>query len=439
MMDQQRLLHGFRLAEWTVRPEDGSISSPSSTSRLEPQLMQLLVFLCSRAKQVVPKRAIIDAVWNGRFVSDETIKGSFHQLRKALGDSPREPRFIETLPKRGYRVMIEPEPLAAATISEAQELSHKGYAALSEQPTEASIKQARLYFERAVEAEPNHAAALAGLARTYVLLASAGLGTAAEFLPRAKVAASRALELDSSLAEPHLALAAVHFLHDHDHPAAEREFRLAIQRKPDDSLAHIWYARFLASQDRTDEAVAEGRRALEADPLSLTVRRELLMPLFAARRYDETIAEAHRLLDINPAFPDVHLGLVWIYVLQGEDQPAFESFLAGLKGLGVAAPFLDLAREAFQQGGMPRILRQWVELLERNAALGERNQFDLIVLYSLLGDRDRCFELLEILRKLEHPHLVWLPVLPVFDNLRSDPRYAKLLAELGFSQPFPNQ
>ncbi len=439
MMDRQRLLRGFRLSEWIVRPEDGSLSSPSSNTRLEPLLMQLLVFLCSRAKQVVPKQDIVDAVWNGRFVSDETIKGSFHQLRKKLGDNSRQPRFIETLPKRGYRVSVEPQPLSGPTASEAQDLAQKGRAALSEQPTEASLKQARLYFERAVEAETENAAALSGLARTYVLMASLGLGSAAEFLPRAKVAASRALELDSQLAEPYLALAVVHLVHDHDHAAAERDFRIALERKPDDPVAHIWYARFLASQNRTDAALAEGRRALEADPLSLSARRELLNLSFAARRYDETIAEARRLLDINPAFPDVHLGIVWIYILQGKEQPAFEAFLEGLKGLGVTAPLLEQARQTFQQGGMPAILRQWVELLERNATLGEKNQFDLIVLHSLLGDRDRCFELLESLRQQEHPLLFWLPVMPVFDSLRTDPRYARLLTQLGFPQPFPNQ
>ena len=439
MTDQQRLSHGFRLAEWTIRPEDGSIASSDKATRLEPLLMQLLVYLCSRAKQVVPKRDIVDAVWNGRFVSDETIKGSFHQLRKALGDNPREPRFIETLPKRGYRVPVEPQPLERITKSEAQELADKGRAALSEQPTEASLKQARLYFERAVEAELDNAAALSGLARTYILMAALGVGSAAEFLPRAKVAASRAIELDSALVEPNLALGVVDLLHDHDPASAERHFRIALNRQPGDPIAHIWYARFLASQNRTDEAIAEGRRALEPDPLSLTARRELLNLLFAARRYDETLAEAHRLLDINPGFPDVHLGLVWIYLLQGKEKPAFEAFLAGLKGLGVTAPLLDQAREAFEQGGMPAILRQWVQVLETRAALGERNQFDLVILHSLLGDRDRCFDLLEALRQQEHPNLAWLPVYPVFDNLRADPRYHRLIAQLGLSQPFPNQ
>src|ERR1041385_4936552 len=102
-IERTRLLAGFRLAEWIVRPEDGSISSAGCTMRLEPLLMDVLVFLCSRAVQVVPKQDVLNTVWGGRFVSDETVKGSFYQLRKALGDNPRQPRFIETLPKRGYR------------------------------------------------------------------------------------------------------------------------------------------------------------------------------------------------------------------------------------------------------------------------------------------------------------------------------------------------
>jgi len=434
MVERQRLLTGFRLSEWVVKPEDGSLTSPISANSLEPLLMNLLVFLCSRAGQVVPKQDVIDAVWGGRFVSDETVKGSFYQLRKALGDNPRQPRFVETLPKRGYRILVEPELLSGLPTSDADELCRKGLAASSEQPTEASLKQARLYFERAIEADPHHAVALAGLARTYVFTVSLGLGRPGELLQRAKVAASQAKELDPNLIDPNLALAVVAFLHDHDFTAAEQDFRRAVAGKPDDALAHIWYARFLSSQNRQGEAVAEARRALEADPLSLTARRELLNILFGARRYDETIAEAHQLLDINPGSPDVHLGLVWIYVLQKKDQEAFESFNAGMKALGVVAPLLQQARETYEAGGMPAILRQWVELLEREAAMGQKNWVDVIILHALLGDMDRCFELIELVQQTQHPYLYWLPVFPVFDSLRSDPRYSRLLAQLGFHQ-----
>src|SRR6185312_16333528 len=108
MIPKEQLAMGFRLGDWTVRPVDGSISSHAGTTRLEPLGMDLLVFLCSRAGQVVTKDETLAAVWRGRLVSEETIKSSFYQLRKALGDSPREPRYIETIPKRGYRVLLDP-------------------------------------------------------------------------------------------------------------------------------------------------------------------------------------------------------------------------------------------------------------------------------------------------------------------------------------------
>ncbi len=431
MIERQKLLRGFRLSEWTIRPDDGSVTSGAAAHRLEPQLMELLVFLCSRAGEVVPKQDVLDKVWGGRFVSDETVKGSFYQLRKVFADNPREPRFIETLPKRGYRVLVQPELLAGAADSGADDLCRKGRAALSEQPNEASLKQARLYFERAMEADPDNAAASAGIALTYALMVELGLGSAMEFLARSKAAAMRARDLDPALGDAHLPLAVVRFLHDHDFAAAENDFRAAVRSRPGDALAHAWFARFLASQNRPEEAIAEARRALEADPLSLPARRELLMILFAARRYDETIAEARRLLDINPSFPDVHLGMAWVYVLQRQDRAAFEAFVAGLKGMGVDAALIEQARGIFEANGMPAILRAWVQLLEQSAALGQKNQLDLIVLHSLLGDLDRCFELLDRAEREQHPYLFWVPVLPVFDNLRADPRYTRLLARLG--------
>ncbi|HYL36717.1 MAG TPA: winged helix-turn-helix domain-containing protein [Bryobacteraceae bacterium] len=431
MADRQKLKSGFRLSEWIVRPDDGSLTSPTSTQRLEPLLMELLVFLSSRAGEVVPKQEVLEAVWGGRFVSDETVKGSFYQLRKALGDNPRQPRFIETLPKRGYRILIKPELLEVG--GEAHDLTAKGRAALSEQPSAASLKQAKLYFERATQSDPGNAAAWAGLARTCVLMVGLGLGRASEFLARARAAATRANQLDPKLAEAHSTLGVVHVVEDHDFPSAEREFRLATQLHPADALAHRWYARFLSSQGRHDEAIAESRRAIDADPLSLVARRELLDFLFAARRYDEMIAEAYQFCELNPGASDVLLGLVWVYCLQEKDRQAFDVFLAGMRSLGVAPHLLDQARDAFQRGGMPAILRLWIQVLEQQAAVGQKTQLDLLILHALLGDTDRCFQRFDALLEEAHPYLMWLPVLPVFDRLRSDPRYPLLLARLGFA------
>src|SRR5579862_450159 len=221
MIDRKRLARGFRLGEWTVKPDDGSLKSTDRTSRLEPQLMDLLVFLCSRAGEVVPKDQVLEAVWDGRFVSDDTIKASFYQLRKALGDDSREPRFLETLPKRGYRVLMAPVPIDAEP-----DLLAKGRAALESESNPAVLKQARLYFEKFLESEPEHAPALAGLSRTFIAMAS--LGFPGDLWGRARTAALRAMELDPNLAEAHLALAAVFAVQDHDPAASLRELDRAM-------------------------------------------------------------------------------------------------------------------------------------------------------------------------------------------------------------------
>src|SRR5271154_2356708 len=111
MESVRKVPRSFELGGCTVNPGDGSLTSPGRSVRLEPLQMDLLVFLCSRAGQVVTKDEILETVWRGRFISDDTVKSTFYQLRKALNDSPRKPRYIETIPKRGYRVLIDPVPL----------------------------------------------------------------------------------------------------------------------------------------------------------------------------------------------------------------------------------------------------------------------------------------------------------------------------------------
>jgi DNA-binding winged helix-turn-helix (wHTH) protein len=440
MAERSTLLTGFRLAEWLVRPEDGSLHSPAGTRRLEPLLMDLLVFLCSQAGRVVSKQNLLDAVWGGRFVSDETVKGPLHQLRKALGDNPRRPRFIETLPKRGYRMLAHPEPLesqadAASAVGESQDWYRKGRAALAVEPNPDSLKQALLYFERATQESPANAGAFSGLALTYVLMVSLGLGRGSELLPRAKAAARRSLELGAKLAESHLALAVVHFVQEHDFPAAEAEFRKAIELGPGNSLARRWYARFLSSQNRHDEAVAESRRAIEADPLSRGTRRDLIETLMMARSYDDVVAEAQRLFDIAPNSGEVRLGMAWVYFVQERYAEAFDVFMAGLAAMDIAPSRRAQVEKAFKHGGMDAVFSLWAKVLEHEAELGQKNQSDLLVLYALLGEKDRCFQLMELACESRNPFLLYLPVSPFFENLRSDRRYARFLKRLGFQPP----
>jgi len=435
--ERHGLLTGFKLGEWLVKPDDGSLVSSQRVTRLEPLLMELLVFLCSHAGQVVSKNDVLKNIWGDRWVSDGTIKASFYQLRKALGDTPRKPRFIETLPKRGYRVLIRPVALTksadSAVLGEgADELYRNGRSVLSGQTGPATVKQARLYFEHAIKVQPEHAESLAALALTYIQLVTLAMAKGSEMLPQAKALAVRALEANPKLARAHVALGATQLLHERNLEDAATNFCLASNLDPSDTLSRRWYAKLLSNQGRHDEAIAEARRALESEPLSLSVRRDLIEILLAARHYDETIAEAKRLVKMTGHAPDVQLGLVWVYFLRGDHEKAFQSLSAGFRSLGTGPEILDRAAKAFKSGGMETVLRLWAKVMEQQAELGQQS-IDLLVLYGLIGERDRCFKLLDLAAKQFHPVILWLPVSPIFDKLRSDRRYDRLLSRLGMA------
>jgi len=435
--ERHGLLTGFRLGEWLVKPDDGSLVSSQRVTRLEPLLMELLVFLCSHAGQVVSKNDVLKNIWGDRWVSDGTIKASFYQLRKALGDTPRKPRFIETLPKRGYRVLIRPVALTksadSAVLGEgADELYRNGRSVLSGQTGPATVKQARLYFEHAIKVQPEHAESLAALALTYIQIVTLAMAKGSEMLPQAKALAVRALEANPKLARAHVALGATQLLHERNLEDAATNFCLASNLDPSDTLSRRWYAKLLSNQGWHDEAIAEARRALEGEPLSLSVRRDLIEILLAARHYDETIAEAKRLVKMTGHAPDVQLGLVWVYFLRGDHEKAFQSLSAGFRSLGTGPEILDRAAKAFKSGGMETVLRLWAKVMEQQAELGQQS-IDLLVLYGLLGERDRCFKLLDLAAKQFHPVILWLPVSPIFDKLRSDRRYDRLLSRLGMA------
>lgn len=111
-MDKNRLRDGFRLAEQAIRPSEGSVSQGARSCRLEPRVMQVLLHLAAHPRVVLSKEEIFAAVWSSSFVEDATLARAISDIRRVLGDDARDPRFIQTIPKKGYRLMIAPEPLA---------------------------------------------------------------------------------------------------------------------------------------------------------------------------------------------------------------------------------------------------------------------------------------------------------------------------------------
>ena len=159
------------------------------------------------------------------------------------------------------------------------------------------LKKSIDYFQQAIAVDPNYALAYAGVADAYVWLPGYTAGTPRDCYPKAKAAATKALQLDDTLAEAHTTLALAIWLYDFDSAQAIREFQRAIELNPNYAIAHQQYGNnTLAALGRFDDAIGEGKRAVELDPLSLVINTDLGSDYYYARRYDEAIAQLHKTL-----------------------------------------------------------------------------------------------------------------------------------------------
>ncbi len=182
--------------------------------------------------------------------------------------------------------------------------------------TPEGIKTAIEYFQESIEKDPNYALAYAGLADCYVVAVNPS--PPKEEMPKAKAAATKALQLDDTLAEAHTSLAAVLARYDWDWPGAEKEFKRAIELNPRYAVAHEWYAAwYLVPMGRLQEAIAEEKRAQELDPVSLIINFELGIVLHYAREYDQAIEQFRKTLELNPNFPQAQTYVAVAYGQKG--------------------------------------------------------------------------------------------------------------------------
>src|SRR5439155_9621616 len=168
-----------------------------------------------------------------------------------------------------------------------------------------------------------------GLADAYNLLGTqdaAGGMAPHEAMPKAKAAALKALEIDDTLAEPHVSLAHVKYYYDRDWAGAEREYKRAIELNPNYPTAHSWYAIYLAWSGRTNEGLAEIKRAQELDPLSLPINMTVGWLLCDAQRTDEGIDQLRKTLEMDPVFMVAHIRLGYCYERKGAYDGAITEF-----------------------------------------------------------------------------------------------------------------
>jgi TolB-like protein/DNA-binding winged helix-turn-helix (wHTH) protein/Tfp pilus assembly protein PilF len=296
--------------------------------------------------------------------------------------------------------------------------------------TEPALQKAIDYFQEAVEKDPNYAVAYAMLSDCYALLGDGEHSPPSEMYPKAKAAATRALNIDDTLAEGHMRLAYAE-LGEWNWRGAEREYQRAIELNPGLATAHQRYSLLLMAMGRTEESLAEIRRALELDPVSLTINASLGWRLYFARRYDEAIEQFGETLEMDPNFTGAIFHLGRVYVKKGRYKEALAAFSKADAFSKVAAMALEGYTLAVsgQRDKAQKILSE----LKQQSKISYVSPYNIAIIYTGLGEKDQALAWLQKACDERVFPVVFLGVEPLLDDLRSDPRFHALLDRTGFS------
>ncbi len=282
------------------------------------------------------------------------------------------------------------------------------------------------YFQQAIDKDPNYARAYAGLANTYALMSTWLEGKPDDLMPKARAAALKALQLDESLPEAHVALALVAESYEYDWPTAEKEYRRAIELDPNYSTAHQWYGEGLSWQGRFAEALAESDRARELDPVSLIVASDRGAVLFRAREYDRAITQYRAVLEMDPHFIHAFDYLLFSYIRSGR-------FPEGLDEIDKYVRPFD---PQWAAGDEAMVYGQWGRRQEMKRALAKFEGFPVAVednwylRLKVCANTGQTDEAISTLQNLLASHSHVIPTLntdPFYDPLRTDPRFEALL------------
>lgn len=487
--------------------------------RLPGQPFSILSMLLEKPGDIVTREEMRQRLWSSdTFVDFEhSLNSAIKKLRGALGDSPENSRYIETVPRLGYRfiapveqvsetanvnvdasvvaersaksvaavdaagklawrvllgvaflLMVVPgayfawsrfrshpqpqskvageihapngressgsnsRPVLSPKSTEARDLYLKGMHFWNKR-TVAGFQQAIECFQQATTIDPNYALAYAGLANSYTLLTAYSPASSTLYMPQARAAALRALELDQGSAEAHTALALILQNEDWDWQTSEKEYRRAIELNPDYPTAHHWYAEHLMWLGRFDEALKESERALQLDPLSLIIATDHGAILYFSRQYDRAIEQFRSVLQKDPNFGRAGGLIMYAYV----EKRMFSQALAGVevsRRLYGEGPWYWSAR-AYSYGRAGQLERAQRELEKLEKMIRHEQLNPVIMLWAHLGVGDKEEALADLENALsEHFNVAtMLKVEPGFDPLRADPRFQDLLRRAGLA------
>src|SRR5262245_29907637 len=474
---------------------------------LTPKAFDTLALLVEKSGRLVEKDELMNHLWPDTFVEENNLSQNIYLVRKALGEESQGSRYIETVPRRGYRfaapvrkvrcgdataegsgthTLVEQGESLVGTLIMAptlppllrrfsrmslfamapaltllaiwliwsaprrftDERKHSAWRS-TENPeayqayarglffwnrrTEDGLSRSIGYFNEAIARDPHYALAWAGLADTYAVTGYLGYKfmRADDAYRMAEEAATKALEIDQTMAEAHTAISVVRAYRDGDLPGAEKEIKKALALKGDSATAHQRYSIYLRDQGRLSEALAEIRRAHELDPLSLTISSNLAYIHYLRREYDQAANCAGRALETEPDYFQSLIALGPTLQQQRKYQEAIallEKVRAQQKGkAGVYYNALEALGHAYAVAGRRAAAERIIAELKAFPEDKDETTYRQALIRAGLGDLDNAFALLEANSGSWNLPPVSLRLDPRFDNLRADPRYEALM------------
>ena len=310
------------------------------------------------------------------------------------------------------------------------------------QRTPAALRESIQLFKHATTADPGFAQAYAGLADAYNISNIVGLLSAQDSLPQARAAATRAIELDPSLAEAHAALGMERSHYEFDFPAARAEFLKAIELNPSSAYAHLFYSNcYLMPLGRRAEAIAENRKAIELDPLSLPINNFMGETYLLAGDYSASYKQFRQTIEMDPNFPLPHGYLGGLLEIRGRFPEAIDEREKGERLFGwspqKASARAAVLLKAFKNGGETGYWKErLIQDLDGMKDSGSNvSSAPLALDYALAGEKDKTFEYLEkSYQAREGQEVTLLAVDPVWKNLHGDSRFSNLLRRMGLPE-----
>ena len=297
--------------------------------------------------------------------------------------------------------------------------------------TPSDLKKGIDLFRQAIALDSAYAAAYSGLADCYTALGYGSFMAPREAFPRALEAATKALQIDSTLAEPHASLGYYKFYYEWDWAAAEQEFRASIARNANYEIAYDWYGYYLTAMRRYDEARIILQKAGELDPLSVPISTDMGFSFYYGGNYDQAISVLKESLQKSPTFPLAHLWLGRAYQAKNRYKEAISEYKATMETTVGWPVALAAIGNVYGESGQKELARQILDTLISLSSNKFVTAYGVALVYAGLGEKEQAFLLLNKAFDERSNWLVWLKSDPRWAPISSDKRYGEMVNKVG--------